>query len=279
MPAETFWRRALERTALTTDQGQLIPLQTEPLEIGLDPFVVRRLLSRAPKHLSAAGPKPNPFSPWEQALEVARLHTRHVLLLNKYPVQPGHLLLITPNWQPQAGWLTLTDCQAVAEVSADTSGLWFFNSCAAAGASQPHRHLQLLPRATGQTRCPLEAAYLRVLDGSADAPVLPWAHALSRRHDHGDGAELLALVQDHCQRLGLGTTQDDPRPRHPYNLVFTDAWLLTVRRSQEHWHGFSVNGLGFAGYLLATEASELPHLQRAGPWALLRDVAATAVDP
>ena len=33
-------------------------------------------------------------------------------------------------------------------------GLWFFNSAPEAGASQPHRHLQLLPRDEGQIICP-----------------------------------------------------------------------------------------------------------------------------
>lgn len=274
MPAESLWHQALERSHQARALGQLVPLDTETLPLGLEPFLVRRLLSRAPKHLGAAGPKPNPFLPWEPALEVCRLPTGHVLLLNKYPVQPAHLLVITPDWQPQSGWLRQADCQAVVDVSADTTGLWFFNSCGAAGASQPHRHLQLLPRHAGQLRCPLEPHVMRGLAMGADERAFPWAHALSPRRDPGSARELLDLVVEHAGRLGLGHPATHVRPQHPYNLLFTDHWLLTVRRSREHWLGFSINGLGFAGYLLATEGSDLERLQQDGAWQLLKAVAA-----
>lgn len=274
MPAESLWQQALERSLQARSLGQLVPLETETLPLGLEPFTVRRLLSRPPKHLAAAGPKPNPFLPWEPGLEVSRMPTGHVLLLNKYPVQPAHLLVITPDWQPQAGWLRLADCQAVVDVSADTSGLWFFNSCGAAGASQPHRHLQLLPRSAGQLRCPLEPHVLAGLALPAGERAFPWAHALSPRRDPGSAAELLDLIRDHAGRLGLGHPDTEARPLHPYNLVFSDDWLLTVRRSREHWQGFSINGLGFAGYLLATEGSDLERLRQDGPWELLKAVAA-----
>ena len=274
MPAESLWQQALERSHQARTEGQLVPLETETLPLGLEPFVVRRLLSRAPKHLGAAGPRPNPFLPWEPALEVSRLSTGHVLLLNKYPVQAAHLLVITPDWQPQAGWLSLADCLAVVQVSADTTGLWFFNSCAAAGASQPHRHLQLLPRHAGEPRCPMENHVLAGLDSSTGAGVFPWAHALSRRQHPDSAGELHRLMLEHAARLGLGDPSIDARPRHPYNLLFGDDWLLTVRRSREHWMGFSINALGFAGYLLATDGSDLEGLGRDGPWQLLKAVAA-----
>lgn len=274
MPAETLWQHALLRSQQACATGDLVPLETESLALGIDPFVVRRLLSRAPKHLNAAGPKPNPFQPWEPGLEVTRLQTGHVLLLNKFPVQPGHLLVITPQWAPQSGWLTLEDLQAVVEVSADTSGLWFFNSCPAAGASQPHRHLQLLPRHAGELCCPLEPQVRTALATRRTVEGFAWAHALSPRRDAASAAELLTLVLEQAARLGLGNPRDDVSPRHPYNLLFTNDWLMTVRRSREHWHGFSINGLGFAGYLLATDGSDLEHLRQQGPWQLLQDVAA-----
>jgi ATP adenylyltransferase len=264
----------LERSLQARSQGQLVPLDTETLQLGLEPFMVRRLLSRAPKHLGASGPKPNPFLPWEPALEVTRLPTGHVLLLNKYPVQAAHLLVITPDWQPQAGWLTLADCQAVVDVSADTAGLWFFNSCAAAGASQPHRHLQLLPRHAGECRCPLEPHVLAGLGTTTGDRAFPWAHALSQRRDPTSATELQGLVLEHAARLGLGDPTAHARPLHPYNLLFSEDWLLTVRRSREHWLGFSINALGFAGYLLATEGSDLERLRQDGPWQLLKAVAA-----
>lgn len=250
-----------------------MPLATELLTLpGVEPFLVRRLLGATPKHLRASGPRPNPFLPWDPRLEVRRLDSRHLVLLNKYPVQRAHLLLITQQWQPQSGWLGPGDWRAVAEVAEDTGGLWFFNSAAAAGASQPHRHLQLLPRHRHEPICPL-ASLLQAQLLEHQRP-WPWAYALSRRSAYGDAAELASLYRSHAEALGLGSIHHDPQPRYPYNLLFGDDWFMTVRRRREHQAGFSINALGFAGYLLATEHSQLDWLAEHGPWRLLQEVAA-----
>ncbi len=278
MRAEQYWQQALLRSEAAQASGALVPLATKVIEAPqLQPFLLRRLLSRTPKHLRGGGPKPNPFLPWDPALEVACLPTGHVALLNKYPVQPGHLLLITQSWQPQSGWLSTDDWQGVAQVTSDTGGLWFFNSCAAAGASQPHRHLQLLPRVAGEPSCPLALACQAQLEhgvavGTAMAP-WPWAYRLSRRRDPRGGSDLESLYLSQAEQLGLGSPHHDPQPRHPYNLLFDDDWVLMVRRTQEHCAGFSLNALAFGGYLLATERSDLAWLERQGPWQLLQAVA------
>ena len=279
MSAETYWQAALRRSEAARACGALVPLGTELLQLPeLFPFVLRRLVSATPRHLRAGGPKPNPFLPWEPELEVARLGSSHLLLLNKYPVQPAHLLLITQQWQPQAGWLQAEDWAAVSTVMADTGGLWFFNSCATAGASQPHRHLQLLPRSKGESSCPLAATYRDLLQGSKDR--LPWAYAISAREDHsGAGADLPMLYDRHARELGLGTRALDPRPRQAYNLLFDHDWFVTIRRQREHGAGFSINGLGFAGYLLLTPRSDLRWLQDHGPWNLLATVAPLTIPP
>ena len=256
--------------------GALVPLETDIVQVpGCAPFVVRRLLSDTPKHLRRAGPKPNPFLPWDPALEVELLGTGHALILNKFPVQRGHVLLITQDWQPQSGWIQPSDWQALAGVEADTAGLWFFNSCAAAGASQPHRHLQLLPRTVGEVSCPMAANLIAQLAGEQEA--WPWHYRLSQRECFGrsdSGEELRALYRQHQVELGLGDPSHHVAPAEPYNLLFDATWFMTVVRRKEHWAGFSVNALGFAGCLLVTPASDTAWLQSHGPHALLQAVAA-----
>ncbi len=281
---ERYWRGALAVSERALEAGALVPLATAVVEQpSLAPFQLRRLLSRTPKHLRAGGPKPNPFLPWEPSLEVARPRPGHVLLLNKFPVQAGHVLLITDHWAPQAGWLDAHDWAATATVARDTGGLWFFNSCAAAGASQPHRHLQLLPRAAGQPSCPLAPTFLAALaagdrgGGRGLAEGFSWAYRLSPRQDAVAHSDLASLYTEHMGALGLGDPGRDRQPRHPYNLLFDDQWFLTVRRCREHAAGFSINALGFAGCLLQTERSDLAWLERHGPWALLQAVAAPAL--
>jgi ATP adenylyltransferase len=87
------------------------------------------------------------------------------------------------------------------------------------------------------------------------------------------GTDLEGLYASHCQDLGIGKPGSGLPPRQAYNLIFDDNWFLTVLRCREHGAGFSVNGLGFAGYLLCTEGSDRGWLERHGPLALLASVA------
>ncbi|MFZ4564835.1 MAG: DUF4922 domain-containing protein [Prochlorococcaceae cyanobacterium] len=263
---------AVSRDALAA--GALVPLRTEHVDHpGWAPFLVRRLLDPTPKHLRQAGPRPNPFRPWDQRLEVLGL-ADHVVLLNKFPVEPRHLLLITRGWAPQGGWLDHRDWEAVASLMAQVRGLWFFNSGPDAGASQPHRHLQLLPRDADQPLCPLEQGFRLIADGGAGP--WPWRLGLRALPDADDGQRAAILAETYrqlCEAQGLGRPDDDPRPRQPHNLLFGREWMAVVPRVLEGSRGFSLNALGFAGYLLATEDSDLDWLRSQGPLPLLRAAA------
>ena len=96
---------------------------------------------------------------------------------------------------------------------------------------------------------------------------------MSLRQDPLGGSDLEELYLRHAEQLGLGSPLHDPQPLHPYNVLFDDHWMLTVRRTEEHCAGFSLNALAFGGSLLATERSDLAWLERQGPWQLLRSVA------
>jgi sulfate adenylyltransferase (ADP) / ATP adenylyltransferase len=79
----------------------------------------------------------------------------HILVLNKYPVIPNHFIVATKANKPQTGLLEQDDLAVTyacvqawrAEFGNDQDDqlFAFFNSGEHSGASQPHRHLQLLP--------------------------------------------------------------------------------------------------------------------------------------
>ena len=270
-------RKATEVTVAATASGALVPLDTSLTHLmgeGGSRFELRHLLSATPKHLRASGPKPNPFLPWDHRLEVDRIGDSHVVILNKYPVQTSHMLLITQDWQPQTGWLSMEDWQSLARIDATTTGLWFFNSGPAAGASQPHRHLQLLPRAAGECICARDGWFRRCAQDattSVQDPLLRSSRvaAISSTLTGETLQDLyLALAQD----LGLGHPSTDDCPRGAYNLLLSREWMAIVRRRREGIRGFSVNALGFAGSLLSTEASDRQWIQDSGPEALLQAV-------
>ena len=240
-------------------------------------FELRHLLSATPKHLRASGPKPNPFLPWDQRLEVDRIGESHVVILNKYPVQTSHMLLITQDWQPQTGWLSMEDWRSLARIDATTTGLWFFNSGPDAGASQPHRHLQLLPRSEGERICARDDWFRCCAAGtttSAQDPLLRSARVAAISSTL-TGEMLQALYLALAEDLGLGHPSTDECPRGAYNLLLTRQWMAMVRRSREGIRGFSVNALGFAGSLLSTDASDREWIHRSGPEALLQAVVDT----
>ena len=270
-------RKATEVTVAASASGALVPLDTTLTHLMGDEgsrFELRHLLSATPKHLRASGPKPNPFLPWDPRLEVDRIGESHVVILNKYPVQTSHMLLITQDWQPQTGWLSMEDWLSLARIDATTTGLWFFNSGPDAGASQPHRHLQLLPRAAGERICARDDWFRRCAQNtttSAEDPLLRSSRvaAISSTLTGETLQELyLALADD----LGLGDPTTDDCPRGAYNLLLSRQWMAIVRRRREGIRGFSVNALGFAGSLLSTEASDRQWIQRSGPEALLQAV-------
>ena len=273
--------KATEVTAAAKECGALLPLDTSLSHLmgerGIS-FELRHLLSATPKHLRSAGPKPNPFLPWDQRLEVERINDSHVVILNKFPVQSAHMLLITQAWQPQTGWLSIEDWNALALVDLMTTGLWFFNSGPDAGASQPHRHLQLIPRSAGDQICAREAWFRRCVedrDPPGDDPLLrscrvaPISSTLT-------GETLQQMYISLAGALGLGHPSNDGQPRGAYNLLLSRQWMAIVRRRREGIRGFSVNALGFAGSLLSTDASDRDWIQREGPEALLQAVVDTA---
>ena len=280
MGIESYEQLALRRSESALALGALIPLDTRQIPlVGTQPFEVRELTSDLPKHFRKTGPKPNPFRPWDQRLEVSAIGSHHALILNKYPVQLGHMLLITKEWASQGDWLDSKDWSAVSAVDTNTTGLWFFNSGPLAGASQPHRHLQLLPRQPGEARCPREPWFINLLnhrckDTTEHVPPLVAATAVrARQQDHPDPSSHLGeLYAELANELNLGSPLHEQAPIAPYNVLITDQWMAMVRRRSDGIHGFSVNALGFAGYLLATDKADRHWLSRHGPEQLLTEV-------
>ena len=189
--------------------------------------------------------------------------------MNKYPVQKGHILLITNEWKPQNGWLDIKDWRAIQQVNKDTSGLWFFNSSPIAGASQPHRHFQLLRRSKDEISCPREKWFLEMNSYQDLNSKLKKSIIVSKFNFLENSSSLFEFYLELCKKLGLGDPNSDQKPLHPYNILITNKWIAIIKRKNDHIHGFSINGLGFAGYLLVTEKSNINYLKKFGPEKLL----------
>ncbi len=272
MRKEIYWEKALQKTKISINSKSLFPLQTTDITKNLykgNDFIIRELDITKFKKNTLIGPKINPFKPWDKILEIDSIGNGHQLILNKYPVQLGHVLLITNQWKEQNGWLDIKDWEAIKEVNKDTSGLWFFNSGPLAGASQPHRHIQLLRRDPSELSCPREKWILALNNlnyknekFSKNIILKKFSKSLNEENIH-------EIYKDLSYNLGLGDPRNDKKPKYPYNLIFTDRWMIIIKRKTDNLFGISINALGFAGYILVTENSDIKYLRELGPEKLL----------
>ena len=228
----------------------------------------------------------NPFLPPEPALTVGEIAPTHVGVLNKYPVVPHHLLVVARQFVPQEAPLDRDDFAAVAAGVAEIDGLVFYNAGRESGASQPHKHLQLvpLPLGAGSWDVPMEALFDSWAAAGAVLRLLrlPFRHAFALLDppmfdDRARAADrMLELYDAALETIGVveeGAANDEPRRTLPYNLLVTRRWMLAVPRSRERFGSISVNALGFAGSLFVRDAAEMSALSDAGPMNVLRAVA------
>ena len=277
MRNEIIWSKALEVSKKAINCGAIIPLDTTKYTSNNSfcDYELRFLKSPIPKYLSEYGPKRNPFIPWDKRLEIQSIFNKHTLILNKYPVQIGHMLLITNKWKPQNGWLNIDDFKAILNVDNDTTGLWFFNSSKMAGASQPHRHFQLLPRHHNESICPRYNWFCSLLnsENNSNSQI---SHSVSikprKSINESCSHELYNSYKSMIKEMNLGDVEINSKPVKPYNLLITSKWIALIKRKKDRSYGFSINALGFAGYFLGTKRSDVDSLMKFGPEKILMDV-------
>jgi ATP adenylyltransferase len=285
----------LEQTAHALARGALhtLPTRSEFVEDGGIRFLVRVVSSltrkdEARKEQDKSGAargvtrkEANPFLPYDQDLFVADLSQTHVCLLNKFNVVEHHLLIVTRAFEDQECWLDLADFEALAICMAEFDGLGFYNGGQVAGASQRHKHLQMvpLPLAESGPKVPMAAVFAsaRFQGDLGVSSLLPFRHVFSRLDPvtlispRDIAPVLLSRYQALLTAVGLqgeGTAQAGP-----YNLLVTHEWMLLVPRSAEFFHGISINGLGFAGALLVRDEQQMRRLKELGPMTALKRVA------
>ena len=147
-----------------------------------------------------------------------------------------------------------------------------------AGASQSHKHLQLvpLPFVPEQSGAPVDPMLAAAeFDGKLGrVSSLPFAHVFARVDP-----DWLASPSRAAQ-AGAETYQAMFRALRqpgPYNLLVTRSWMLLVPRSRESFRGVSVNALGFAGSLLVKNQRELRLVREVGPMTILSEVGIASV--
>jgi len=281
-----------ERARRALELGAMQPIQTveERLDDGGVRFIVRRVPSLARKEYEAAfgggsGAAPrDPFLPYEEDLFVADVSATHVALLNKFNVLEAHLLIVTRGYVDQEVLIDRGDFEALAACMGEFDGLGFYNGGRQAGASQAHKHLQLVPLPLSRDGPPVPVEPLfdavRGATGIVGVPGLPFKHAFSWIDPRWFEDALAAARHLRARYLGLlGAAglrgvgaAGESRQSAPYNLLLTRRWMLLVPRSRERIDSISVNALGFAGSLFVGDDAKLEALVRLGPMTALSRV-------
>ncbi len=296
----SLWERVIKTTEQAVSAGALLPIPTDYFFIedrGIR-FFVRVLASLSRKDEarkkqeaeSKSGKSVNPFLPPERELTVADISDTHIAVLNKYNVMEHHLLIITRHFEDQDTLLTLQDFEALWTCMAEYNALGFYNGGREAGASQQHKHLQMvpLPLAPEGPTIPIEPMVAEAVKHGRGAiagfsflnafvrldPDLVTSPALA-------AARTFKLYADMLASVGMAVPPSDGTSLQsgPYCLLVTRDWMLLVPRSREFFENISFNSLSYAGSLFVRDETQLGRLKAVGPLNALRSVAVPKDNP
>lgn len=286
----TLWPSVCSATHGALAAGALEPFQTTQivLEDSGVAFLVRRVSSLERKIAEArvqkVGDGGNPFLPYDPLMFVADVTETHVALLNKYPVLEHHLLIVTRAYRPQEALLDLADFEALWIAMLEFPALGFYNGGPLAGASQPHKHLQIvpLPLSPEGAAIPVESLLEHTARSYEPTEVsgLRFRHAFSWLDPAPLGLPstaapyLLGRYRALLDRLDVSATEGEVETLQSmaYNLLVTRRWMLAVPRTRERFDSVFVNALGFAGSFFVRKESQMDVLRRLGPMHILARV-------
>jgi ATP adenylyltransferase len=291
---DALWPQLLQATHRAAASGALQTIESDQKFINDQGvrFLVRRVSRQGRLRLAnrprAGATTANPFLPFDPELFVADISATHVALLNKFNLTPHHLLIVTRRFVPQEVLPDENDVAALCTCLAQVDGLAFYNGGAAAGASQPHKHWQMipLPLASDGPPTPIDAVLESVRDraGVIAVPGLAFRHSFTWiestlfRRPPDATARIASLYPQMLERVGVTSVERNGARYQsaPWNLLITRKWMLAAPRVREDFNGVAINALGFAGSLYVRDDAQLATIKRAGPMAALQAVTGSA---
>ncbi|WP_196138335.1 DUF4922 domain-containing protein [Aliikangiella sp. G2MR2-5] len=240
-----IWSKAEKIAISAKNCGSLFPITTNAKQLSQDSidFELRVINQNIHTKISTSKTQGNPFLPYDDDMYVCDIGDEHVCLLNKFPVLTPHILVCSKTFVEQREALTLQDFAAWIECFQNGDELGFYNGGRDAGASQPHRHMQLV-----LGKAPLETT---ILKGQ-----LPFEHKLYR-FDELNAEDVYSCYLAGMKELALLAK--------PYckanNLLLTNRWFLIVPRSKVKHEDIFLNGLNYAGYFLLKSEEQHTYLK------------------
>lgn len=244
-----YWNNAARVSKQALVDGHLMPITTEAetmTEEGVAylGYVVTHNASKKP--IAVTTPQANPFLPYESSMYVGEAGENHVCLLNKFPVLSPHLLICSKTFVPQSAPLSESDFGAWLLGFSERDVLGLYNSGPQAGASQPHRHMQIVKAEVS-------------LESMITCGLLPFKHCFFAF----DGLKSGYLHQCYLKALDTLSLRGQGECQ-PYNILLTERWMLVVPRSTNNIEGVFANALNYSGRFLVKRPEQLQWLQQYG---------------
>ncbi|KAF9431430.1 bifunctional AP-4-A phosphorylase/ADP sulfurylase [Entomortierella beljakovae] len=243
--------------------------------------------------------KVNPFLPHSPALYVSDIGEEHKILLNKFCIVEKHFLIITKEFHRQTEPLTPEDLVSVwialKSLKNSENALAYFNCGSRSGASQPHKHMQVLPLETPAPITTLVRECTARRPGKkatqpGDLFSVPFNcihHAVLLQSTEATGkSQEDILIDAYIQLMDAmimsireysedETVSDEDRnlatsmrSSFDYNWILTTEFMMIVPRRKESAPSgditLDINSLGFAGMILAKTPEELKLAQDRG---------------
>ncbi len=290
----TLWNCIVATTEQALAGGVLLPAPTTYtfIEDGGILFFVRVLASLLRKDevrkkevaVASSTKQVNPFLPPEKDLTVADISETHVAILNKFNVVDHHLLIVTRRFEDQEMLLTANDFEALWICMAEFNCLGFYNAGREAGASQQHKHLQIVPLPLAPEGPPIPIEPLFNQNKWANKGTIPaflFLHAFQRLEPELVRSPRLAAEKTFefysamLKKVGMTPPAANRQTRQalPYCFLMTREWMLLVPRSREFIEDISINSLAFAGSFFVRTEKQLERLKSFGPLRALQSVA------
>ena len=288
-----LWSRLTQQTEYARQTGALHSITTDYqfIEQNNISFLVRSVSNLVKKEKAQQKQKQketitgkyfDPFLPYEEDLFVSDISPTHLCLLNKFNVVEHHLLIVTRNFEEQDNLLNFNDFVALWACMQEIDGLAFYNGGKIAGASQRHKHLQLvpLPFIPNTETIPIQPAINQVVFSNSlgKIPSFPFNHAIAKikitdlDSPLTAGKTMLDCYHSLLEKVGLSIDLESLLQPGAYNLLATRNWMLLIPRSQESFNNISINSLGFAGSLFVRDRSSLELLKELSPMKILSNV-------
>ena len=232
------------------------------------------------------------------------LHNEYRLILNKFPVLPSHILIISSKWLQQTDVLTNTEFditwnifQSLLLNKQNENPLIFVNSGKLSGATQMHRHLHLIPNC-GQTLLLNDIAKTLSMNGNEEkqqekvnGKVLTYdgysfLHGIILLDDKLDGDTLAKYYETLLEWIKHKMNEDETidndyvsNDKFSYNLLISQKIMMIVARKCGAFEGeldkdkkvrFAINALPFAGLIFCNSDDQIKLFNKVGITAMIK---------